>query len=65
MYICSEFIKFPENMFQFQQFLGFLAFLTVFTMGFWLMLFLINFVIYWAIGGAADLIKERNAKNAA
>ncbi len=52
-------------MFQFQQFLGFLAFLTVFTMGFWLLIFLINFVIIWAIGGAADLIKERNAKNVA
>ena len=52
-------------MFQFQQFLGFLAFLTVATMGFWLMIFLINFVIYWAIGGAADLIQERNAKNEA
>jgi len=50
-------------MFQFQQFLGFLAFLTVLTMGFWLMMFLINFAIYWAIGGAADLISERKAKS--
>ncbi|UYW01850.1 hypothetical protein K5I29_02720 [Flavobacterium agricola] len=50
-------------MFQFHQFLGFLAFLTILTMGFWLMMFLINFAIYWAIGGATDLIKERNAQN--
>ncbi|MEN8125478.1 MAG: hypothetical protein ABFR32_10150 [Bacteroidota bacterium] len=35
----------------FQQFLGFLVFLGIFTMGFWLMLFLITFVIpYWLYG---------------
>jgi len=33
------------------QFSGFLIFLTVLTMGFWLMIFLISFVIpYWIIG---------------
>ncbi len=36
---------------EFQQFLGFLVFLTIFTMGFWLMIFLITFVIpYWLFG---------------
>ena len=36
---------------EFQQFIGFTVFLTVFTMGFWMMIFLITFVIpYWIIG---------------
>ena len=36
---------------EFQQFIGFLIFLTVFTMGFWMMIFLLVFVIpYWIIG---------------
>jgi len=36
---------------EFSQFLGFLAFLTVFTMGFWLMIFLLTFVVpYWVVG---------------
>ncbi len=39
------------NMFEFDQYLGFLAFLTILTIGFWLMIFLISFIPYW-IGGA-------------
>ena len=38
-------------MFDFDQYLGFLAFLTVVTIGFWLMIFLISILPYW-IGGA-------------
>jgi hypothetical protein len=38
-------------MFEFDQYLGFLAFLTILTIGFWLMIFLISFIPYW-IGGA-------------
>jgi len=34
-----------------QQFIGFLIFLGVFTLGFWLMLFLVSFVIPYWIGG--------------
>jgi hypothetical protein len=46
-----------------QQFLGFLVFLTVFTMGFWLMLFLITFVIpYWLFG---NLMESRKLKKEA
>jgi len=47
-----------------QQFLGFLVFLTVFTMGFWLMLFLITFVIpYWLFGNLMESIKlKKEAK---
>ena len=38
-------------MFTFEQYLGFLAFLTILTMGFWLMIFLVSILPYW-IGGA-------------
>jgi uncharacterized membrane protein len=55
--------KIPENMFEFQQYLGFLAFLTILTIGFWLMIFLITMIIpYWVIGGTRELLKERKAK---
>lgn len=49
-------------MFEFQQFIAFLIGVTIMLMGFWLMLFLISFVFYWAFGGAIDLIKENKAK---
>ena len=39
-------------MFEFDQYLGFLAFLVILTMGFWLMIFLVSFVIPYWIGGA-------------
>lgn len=38
-------------MFEFDQYLGFLAFLTILTTGFWLMFFLIGILPYW-IGGS-------------
>tara|TARA_R100001369_G_C3312673_1_gene167606 strand:- start:347 stop:520 length:174 start_codon:yes stop_codon:yes gene_type:complete len=38
-------------MFEFDQYLGFLAFLTILTIGFWLMIFLMAILPYW-IGGA-------------
>lgn len=42
------------------QFSGFLVFLVIFTMGFWLMLFLISFVIpYWVIGYFKETWKLR------
>lgn len=37
-------------MFTFEQYLGFLAFLAILTMGFWLMFFLVGILPYW-IGG--------------
>jgi hypothetical protein len=46
-------------MFDFSQYLGFLLFLTVLTMGFWLMFFLVGFVSYWAVGGISEFIKEK------
>ena len=50
-------------MFEFQQYLGFLLFLTILTIGFWLMIFLIGFVQYWLGGAIIELIKERRNKN--
>ena len=43
------------DLIEFDQYLGFLAFLTILTIGFWLMIFLASFIPYW-IGGA---LKER------
>ena len=53
-------------MFEFQQYLGFLAFLTILTIGFWLMMFLVTFVVpFWIFGGVKELVQERKAKKAA
>lgn len=42
------------------QFIGFLVFLTVFTMGFWMMFFLVGFIVpYWVIGSLLEEIKLR------
>lgn len=53
-------------MFEFDQYLGFLAFLTILTIGFWLMMFLLLFVVpYWLGGNIMELLKEkRDAKRA-
>lgn len=53
-------------MFEFDQYLGFLAFLTILTIGFWLMMFLLLFVVpYWLGGNIIELLKEkREAKRA-
>lgn len=52
-------------MFEFDQYLGFLAFLTILTIGFWVMIFLLTFVIpYWLFGNIIELYKERKAKKA-
>jgi len=49
-------------MFDFDQYLGFLAFLAILTLGFWLMIFLITFVIpYWIGGYLLESFKERRA----
>jgi hypothetical protein len=47
-------------MFEFDQYLGFIAFLTILTIGFWLMIFLLTFVIpYWVGGNILEMLKER------
>lgn len=53
-------------MFEFNQYLGFLAFLTILTIGFWLMIFLLTFVIpYWLVGNIRELLKEKRDKKRA
>jgi hypothetical protein len=53
-------------MFDFDQYLGFLAFLGILTLGFWLMIFLITFVIpYWIGGSLIEHFKERKANKKA
>ncbi len=49
-------------MFEFQQYLCFLLFLTILTIGFWLMIFLVGFVHYWLGGAIMELIKEKRNK---
>lgn len=44
------------------QFLGFLAFLFVFTAGFWLLIFLLTFVVpYWITGTVIENIQLKAA----
>ncbi|NRT11956.1 hypothetical protein [Flavobacterium sp. 14A] len=49
-------------MFEFSQYLGFLLFLTILTLGFWLMFFLVSFVSYWVGGASWEAYKEKKAK---
>jgi len=53
-------------MFEFDQYLGFIAIMIVLTIGFWLMIFLLTFVIpYWIGGSILEVLKEkREAKKA-
>ena len=53
-------------MFDFDQYLGFLAFLTILTIGFWLMMFLLLFVVpYWIFGATMERMKEKRAERRA
>ncbi|GET45732.1 MAG: hypothetical protein Q4A09_05385 [Capnocytophaga felis] len=47
-------------MFEFDQYLGFLVFLGIAMIGFWLMIFLLTFVVpYWVGGAIMEAIKEK------
>lgn len=49
-------------MFEFDQYLGFLVFLGIATIGFWLMIFLLTFVVpYWVGGAILERIQEKKA----
>ncbi|CAI8313219.1 MAG: Uncharacterised protein [Flavobacteriales bacterium] len=53
-------------MIEFDQYLGFLAFLTILTIGFWLMIFLITFVVpFWLTGNLMQWLKEKRNKTKA
>ncbi len=59
-------IKQPSKVMDLSQFSGFLVFLTIFTMGFWLMIFLITFIIpYWIGGALIERFKEMKAEKKA
>lgn len=48
------------TMFEFDQYLGFLTFLSILTIGFWLMIFLLTFVIpYWLTGSLMEWLQEK------
>lgn len=50
-------------MFEFDQYLGFIAFLTILTIGFWLMMLLLLFVVpYWIFGATIERMKEKRAE---
>lgn len=49
-------------MFEFDQYLGFIAFLTILTIGFWLMIFLVAIVPYWIGGSVIEMLKEKKDK---
>jgi len=50
-------------MFEFDQYLGFILFLTVFTMGFWLLILLLTFIVpYWVGGSLLERLKELRDK---
>jgi uncharacterized membrane protein len=51
---------------EFDQYLGFLAFLAILTIGFWLMIFLLLFVVpYWLGGNLIERYKEWRAEKKA
>ena len=53
-----------DIMFDFDQYLGFLAFLTILTIGFWLMIFLVSIIPYWIGGALIENMKlKRESKN--
>lgn len=50
-------------MFEFDQYLGWLAFLFLITLGFWVMLFLINLVVpMWVYGALKERYQEYKEK---
>ena len=50
-------------MIDFDQYLGFLAFLAILSIGFWLMIFLLTFVIpYWLTGSFLEWLNEKSTK---
>lgn len=46
-------------MFEFDQFLGFMAIMIIATMGFWLMMFLVSILPYWIGGSLKEFYTEK------
>lgn len=49
-------------MFGFDQYLGFLAFITILLIGFWVMLFLTAIIPYWIGGAVKEMLEEKKEK---
>tara|TARA_B100000929_G_scaffold89573_1_gene70147 strand:- start:4904 stop:5125 length:222 start_codon:yes stop_codon:yes gene_type:complete len=66
VYFKQEYLNLQSDknhiMFEFDQYLGFLAFLTIATMGFWLMIFLVSILPYWIGGAFVERMKEIREK---
>ena len=62
--LLKEFLYLLKNitMFEFDQYLGFLAFLTILTIGFWLMIFLVSIIPFWIGGAITEMIKYKGKK---
>ena len=63
--LLSLYHKIMQLMFEFDQYLGFLAFLTILTIGFWLMIFLISIIPYWIGGALIEKMKMKRAEKKA
>ena len=67
MFSCIELLSLTKIqkstiMFEFDQYLGFLAFLIILLMGFWLMIFLTAIIPYWIGGALKEMMDERKEK---
>lgn len=49
-------------MFDFDQYLGFILFLTILTIGFWLLIFLTAILPYWIGGSLIERLKENKKR---
>jgi hypothetical protein len=49
-------------MFEFDQYLGFLAFLIILLIGFWVMIFLMAIIPYWIGGAVKEMLDEMKEK---
>ncbi len=48
---------------EFNQFLGYLVFMAIFSMGFWLLIFALSFIVpYWLFGNIKEIIKEKSSQ---
>lgn len=58
----TDLTKSEKIMFEFDQYLGFLAFLIILLIGFWVMLFLTAIIPYWIGGALKEMMDERKEK---
>ncbi|MGX1023823.1 hypothetical protein [Flavobacterium sp. CS20] len=49
-------------MFEFDQYLGFILFLTILTIGFWLLIFLTAILPYWISGSLKERLRENKKR---